>query len=119
MRRLVPVVAVMAAAALAGPARADGPVDDSRKAAEQLGFSGRVRVQWVDGTGTHRRDVDVEADDGVIVVAGPTTLLARSGARLVRRPGKGWDLVWPAELDAPALPPAARKYRVGRHERPR
>ena len=119
MRRLAPLVAVLGVAVLVGPVHADGPADDSRKAAQQLGFSGRVRLSWVDDDGTHTRVVDVEADDGVIVVAGPTTIMARSGARLVQRPGQGWDLVWPAELGAPSLPSVARKYVLARHDGPK
>ena len=118
MRWRVPLVAVLAAATLAGAAYADGPVDDSRKAAEQLGFSGRVQLQWVDDAGAHTRDVDVRADKGVIVVTGPTTLLASRGARLIRRGSQDWELVWPAELQAPALPPVAAKYSLARHAGP-
>ena len=106
-------VATAVASMVAAPlgASADGPVDDSRHAVEQLRFSGDVRVQWVDEDGVHTQELAVEGGNGVIVVRGPTSLMARQRERYVNEAGAGWSLVWPAQL-APEGPGIEEKYDV-------
>jgi negative regulator of sigma E activity len=106
-------IAVLALATLA-PAHADedAPVDDARRAAEELSYSGRVMVRWVDATGSHHADLEVRAGAGVLVLDGPAVLMARGGERLLRGAEGAWDVLWSSTLRPDPPPAAGDKYEV-------
>lgn len=115
--RVLPVLVVALAvsvglvAAQGLPASADGPFDDSRRAAGDLSFTGVVRLDWTDGAGTHRQRFKVKAASGSLLLLGPHDLFARDRARLIHHDGD-WSLLWPAELDPLRRPALAAKYRT-------
>jgi hypothetical protein len=91
----------------AGHAASQNPVDDlldrARAALEQHEFSGTVRVTWWDGSGAHRRDVPVVAEDGALKVAGGE--LIGDDGRTWMRTGATWTTLWsrPSDARAPGL----------------
>jgi negative regulator of sigma E activity len=105
--------ALAAVLAAAFPAAAElGPLDRAREAAEQASFSGTVTLRWTDDAGPHTQILHVDADRGVLLVDGATSLLASSDGRFASHDGRAWDLLWPSGVGAGARPGLGAKYSV-------
>ncbi len=118
MRRLVVAAAGLAAgigllvsvpgfAADANPA--DAMLDRAREALRTQEFSGRVRLEWRDGSRRHVATVDVATTDGVLQVAGGRVV--EHDGRSWMRTGHRWTTLWGDDRD-PGAPSISAKYRT-------
>ena len=118
MRRLVAAVVGVAAglglllsvpgfAADANPA--DTMLDRAREALRTQEFSGRVRLEWWDGSKRHVATVDVATTDGVLQMADGRVVEhdGRSWMRTAHR----WTTLWADDRD-PKAPSISAKYRT-------
>jgi len=92
------------------PAPGENPLEAARRAAGNYAFAGQVRVRWHDAAGEHEQLVDVRAGGGALMIDGPASVLARRDERPIRRPGSGWDSLWPAGLASMGIPHPSAKY---------
>jgi len=91
----------------------ENPFDKAREAATTLAFTGTVDVDWDGAGGRHSDHLRVQAAGGSLEVRGESTLMAESeGARMVRRPGGKWDLLWSGPEVSPVRPALGEKYEV-------
>jgi hypothetical protein len=103
-------VVVSGGAALPAPAGASGtPLDQARLAAQTSSFSGSIDVEWRDGRVRRRQRLEVKAANGVLLVDGPTPLMAFSRERLVQEDA-AWDVLWPAAFGRLSRPDHTAKY---------
>jgi hypothetical protein len=109
----VSVIATMAVGlAAVAPAAADDPMQQAGRAAQQVAFSGRVRVEWVDANGSQATEMNVSSAQGEVEIDGPSILVATAHQRYTVGLN-GWSLLAPGD---PAVlgpvPPISRKYVV-------
>ncbi len=117
MRALVSggvVALVLATTAPAGGVSTSGnPFDEARAAARRLAFMGSVDISWEDATGRHSDQLVVRASGGSFQVQGGSTVMAEAdGARMVRRPGGDWDLLWSGTQTSAGRPDPHAKYEI-------
>ena len=106
---------VASAAPAQAPAEAsaagDNLLEQARLAAERLSFNGLVQVVWRDSAGSHSESLLVQAAGGTLEVKGDTTVMADGDrARMVRRQGGEWDLLWSGALGSAGRPDVSTKY---------
>ncbi len=100
----VSVVALALAAAAPAPARAPEPLEQARRAAEQVSFEGVLQVRWRDGDVSRSERLTVQAAGGALMVRGANLVMARPAyGRLLAHGRGGWEEMW-----LPSLPPAPR-----------
>ncbi len=102
----------------AAPASADGPLQQAGRAAEKVAFSGRVRVEWVDSTGPHASEMEVNSAQGEVEIQGRSMLVATAQERYAVG-SDGWNLLGPGDPGAlGTAPPVTRKYVVAQQPGP-
>jgi negative regulator of sigma E activity len=109
------VTVVVATAVLGAPpaaANRAGPLDDARRATEQVSFEGSVEVQWNDGGTTRREQLTVQDTSGSLLVRGGASVLAIPGQERLVQHGAEWDLLWPAGLQSQSRPDEDAKYQT-------
>jgi hypothetical protein len=114
VRRTALLIAVASVVALGAPAdaTADGPLDEARRAMENLEFTGTVRVTWIEGGARRSEVVRVRAANGSVHVDGPGDVLSSEQGRSSALNDR-WRLLWfgtGSQMDE--APPMARKYSV-------
>jgi hypothetical protein len=96
----------------AHPALADNPLEEASRAAQQVSFSGRLRLEWRDDNGGHATEVNVRSGAGELQIQGPSELVATATQRYVVS-SHGWDLLSPGDPAALGpIPPLTQKYHV-------
>jgi len=115
-----PASITKAAATVAGAAGANqpaqsapgNPLDAARQATEHTQFRGTLSVQWVDGRGQHRTQLDVRGTGTAVYLDGPKAMVATPDERLVLQ-STGWSLVAVGDPSTIGLaPPMNGKYSV-------
>ena len=92
-------------------ATTDNPFERARAAARSLTFTGTVNVDWEAADGRHSERLVVRAAGGSLQVEGASTVMAKAeGARMVRRPGGEWDLLWSGPQTRVDRPHPSEKY---------
>ncbi|MGI9023897.1 MAG: hypothetical protein ACR2HV_11825 [Acidimicrobiales bacterium] len=100
-------------AASAATAPDPGPLERARIAAATLTCTGVVDVVWDDAAGHHFEQLSVRAARGTLHVEGGSALKAEAGgARMVRRPGGDWDLLWSGIQSPSPRPNPEEKYEL-------
>jgi hypothetical protein len=86
-----------AAAAPSEPTQPN-PLEDARRAAVSLPFSGRVVVEWREGGVLRRTKLDVKGKDGAFYADGQRQIMAVGTERLMHGSSDGWHELWPSGL---------------------
>lgn len=120
MRRVPPAapgaVALAALAVLVGTvtpslAAAPVPLEQARRAAEEVPFEGELVVQWLDGGTMRSERLRVQAAAGALVVQGANLVMARPEfGRLLSHGGKGWESMWLPSQGPSPRPDGIPKY---------
>lgn len=109
-------VAVAALAVLVGTvtpslAAAPAPLEQARRAAEEVPFEGDLVVQWLDGGIMRSERLRVQAAAGALVVQGANLVMARPAfGRLLSHGGKGWESMWLPSQGPSPRPDGIPKY---------
>jgi hypothetical protein len=104
-------IAVLLGGGLPSVAAGPAPLEQARRAAEQVSFEGVLEVQWVDGATTMSSRLQVQGSGGALAVQGGNQVMARpSLGPLLSHGGKGWEAMWLPSLGPGRRPDGVRKY---------